>query len=74
MVPESRFSVYMKDALIVLCICWHALNSYSNTLWRGKASLVSETVFSVSRENINLRIVISLGDSQAQDAGKARAK
>jgi hypothetical protein len=52
----------MNDARITSCICWHALNSYSNTDARGKVDLVAERVISVSDGNVNLKLVISLVD------------
>lgn len=58
----------------MLCICWLALNSYSNTIERGKVDLVAEKVISVSRENVNLKLVISLDDSQIPDQSKTRVK
>ncbi len=52
----------------MLCICWHALNSYSNTEQTGKAGLAVQKVISVSKENVNLKLVISLDDKKAPAA------
>jgi len=51
----------------MLCICWHALNSYSNTQEGGKVDLVADRIISVSRENVNLKLVISFAENKAPD-------
>ncbi len=71
--PESRFSFYMKNAGMPLCIRWHDLNSYSNTERTGKVGLGVEKVISVSKENVNLKLVISFDDKKTS-ATSAHAK
>jgi len=56
----------MKNARIMLCIYWQPLNSYNHTS-EGKVDLVAERIISVSRENVNLKLVISLADTTAPD-------